>query len=454
MGLNKTKQNQKMGRKINDILIVLALFLVSLSLNGQEKLSLNDCIDIAIEKNISIKNSSLDLLTSVENKKIAIGNFLPNLNITGNHSWNTGLNQNITTGILENQTTENSSVNMSVNINLFNGLANLRTIQRANLDLLAKNYQLEHMKEDISLIIANSYLQILFNKEQLDVQNSQVKISYEELNIANEKFKNGVIPEGDLFEIEANLAKDEQNLIIAKNSYELSKIALAQLLMYSNLDNFQIDETDFDVPSLEILNKTAEEIFNVSLQKRNDIKLAETNLAIAHKEQKISESYLLPSVTAYYSYNSRVIMNGTSSLKSQFDLNAGNSVGLQLNIPLLNGWSSRSNISKSKINVLRSEYLLQQTKLDLENAIYQALNDAKGARKSYEAAEKSAISRSTAYQYAKDKFENGALNTISYFQSKQLYETAQSELIKAKYDYIFKIKVLEFYFGFQNFSLR
>ena len=94
MGLNKTKQNQKMGRKINDILIVLALFLVSLSLNGQEKLSLNDCIDIAIEKNISIKNSSLDLLTSVENKKIAIGNFLPNLNITGNHSWNTGLNQN------------------------------------------------------------------------------------------------------------------------------------------------------------------------------------------------------------------------------------------------------------------------------------------------------------------------------------------------------------------------
>ena len=121
MGLNKTKQNQKMGRKINDILIVLALFLVSLSLNGQEKLSLNDCIEIAIEKNISIKNSSLDLLTSVENKKIAIGNFLPNLNITGNHSWNTGLNQNITTGILENQTTENSSVNMSVNINLFNG---------------------------------------------------------------------------------------------------------------------------------------------------------------------------------------------------------------------------------------------------------------------------------------------------------------------------------------------
>tara|TARA_B100001115_G_C15813856_1_gene403836 strand:- start:38 stop:1369 length:1332 start_codon:yes stop_codon:yes gene_type:complete len=443
-----------MGRKINDILIGLALFLVSLSLNGQDKLSLNDCIEIAIEKNTSIKNSSLDLLTSVENKKIAIGNFLPNLNITGNHSWNTGLNQNITTGILENQTTENSSVNMSVNINLFNGLANLRTIQRANLDLMAKKYQLEHMKEDISLIVANSYLQILFNKEQLEVQNSQVKISNEELNIANEKFKNGIIPEGDLFEIEANLAIDEQNLIIAKNSYELSKIALAQLLMHSDLDNFQIDETDFDIPSLEILNQTGEEIFNVSLQKRNDIKLAETNLAIAHKEQEISESYLLPSATAYYSYNSRVIMNGTSSIKSQFDLNAGNSVGLQLNIPLLNGWSSRSNISKSKINVLRSEYLLQQTKLDLENAIYQALNDAKGARKSYEAAKKSEISRKTAYQYAKDKFESGALNTISYFQSKQLYETAQSELIKAKYDYIFKIKVLEFYFGFQNFSLR
>ena len=442
-----------MGEIKNNISFLIFLLFFSFSSFAQEKLSLKDCIDRAIEKNISIKNSSLDLLNSTENKKTAIGNFVPSFNINGNHSWNTGLTQNITTGILENQTTENSSMNISVAVDVFNGLANIRRLHRANLDLLAKKYQLEDMKEDISLLVANSYLQILFNKEQLDVQKSQLKISQEELKNAKEKFNNGVIPEGNLFEIEANLALSEQNVIMAENGYQLSKLSLSQLLMFGDSDNFDIADDNYEIPQTDILNKDAKEILEEAMKNRNDIKLAETNLEIAIKDQQISKSALLPSASAFYSYNSRVIMDAPTSLKSQFDLNAGESIGLQLNIPIINGWSSRAGIKKSKLNVLRSKNLLDQTKMDLENTIYQALNDAKGAMKSYEAAKKSEIARKTAYEYAKERFENGALNTINYFQAQQLFETAQSELIKAKYDYIFKIKVLEFYFGIPDFSL-
>ena len=442
-----------MGEIKNNISFLIFLLFFSFSSFAQEKLSLKDCIDRAIEKNISIKNSSLDLLNSTENKKTAIGNFVPSFNINGNHSWNTGLTQNITTGILENQTTENSSINMSVAVDVFNGLANIRRLHRANLDLLAKKYQLEDMKEDISLLVANSYLQILFNKEQLDVQKSQLKISQEELKNAKEKFNSGVIPEGNLFEIEANLALSEQNVIMAENGYQLSKLSLSQLLMFGDSDNFDIADDNYEIPKTDILNKDAKEILEEAMKNRNDIKLAETNLEIAIKDQQISKSALLPSASAFYSYNSRVIMDAPTSLKSQFDLNAGESIGLQLNIPIINGWSSRAGIKKSKLNVLRNKNLLDQTKMDLENTIYQALNDAKGAMKSYEAAKKSEIARKTAYEYAKERFENGALNTINYFQAQQLFETAQSELIKAKYDYIFKIKVLEFYFGIPDFSL-
>ena len=128
-----------MGEIKNKKSILIFLFFFSFSSFAQEKLSLKDCIDRAIEKNISIKNSSLDLLNSTENKKTAIGNFVPSFNINGNHSWNTGLTQNITTGILENQTTENSSMNISVAVDVFNGLANIRRLHRANLDLLAKD---------------------------------------------------------------------------------------------------------------------------------------------------------------------------------------------------------------------------------------------------------------------------------------------------------------------------
>jgi len=354
-----------MGEIKNNISFLIFLLFFSFSSFAQEKLSLKDCIDRAIEKNISIKNSSLDLLNSTENKKTAIGNFVPSFNINGNHSWNTGLTQNITTGILENQTTENSSMNISVAVDVFNGLANIRRLHRANLDLLAKKYQLEDMKEDISLLVANSYLQILFNKEQLDVQKSQLKISQEELKNAKEKFNNGVIPEGNLFEIEANLALSEQNVIMAENGYQLSKLSLSQLLMFGDSDNFDIADDNYEIPQTDILNKDAKEILEEAMKNRNDIKLAETNLEIAIKDQQISKSALLPSASAFYSYNSRVIMDAPTSLKSQFDLNAGESIGLQLNIPIINGWSSRAGIKKSKLNVLRSKNLLDQTKMDL-----------------------------------------------------------------------------------------
>ena len=442
-----------MGRGIRIVVITIGIFLYTLNLSAQETYTLKDCIERAIEKNISIKNSRLDLLNSSENKKTAVGNFLPSFNLSGNHSWNTGLTQNITTGLLENQTTENSSINMSVGIDVFNGLANIRRLHRANLDVLAKQYQLEDMKEDISLLVANSYLQILFNKEQLSIQESQLKVSQEELAITQERFNNGVIPRGDLYEIEANLAKAEQNLVVAQNNHHISKMSLVQLLLFSDVEKFEIADQDYKIPETAILNKSADEIFQKALKNRNDIKLAKTNLKIAIKDQQISKSAILPTMSGYYSYNSRVIIDSPTSLKNQFDLNAGESIGLQVNIPILNGLTTRTNIKKSKLNVLRNKNILDQTKLDLENTINQSLNDAEGALKAYEAAKKTNIARETAYNYAKDRFENGAMNTINFLQAQQLFEASQSDLIRSKYDYIFKIKVLEFYFGIPNLYL-
>ena len=438
-----------MGR-IKLAILTISILLYNVDINAQERYTLKECVQRAIEKNISIKNSRLDLLNSSENKKTAIGNFFPSVNISGNHNWNSGLTQNITTGILENQTTQNSSVNMSVGLDIFNGLSNIRRLHRANLDVLARKYQLEDMKEDISLLVANSYLQILFNKEQLNIQESQLKVSKEEQTIANERYNSGVIPKGDLYEIEASFAKAEQNLVNAKNNYQISKMSLAQLLLFSDTENFEISDEDYDIPKTNILDRNVDDIFKKALLNRNDIKLAKTNLDIALKDQQISNSAALPSIAGYYSYNSRVIIDAPTSLKNQFDLNAGESIGLQINIPVLNGLTTRTNIKRSKINVMRSQNFLDQTKLDLENTINQSLNDAKGALKAYQAAKKTKLARETSYNYAKERFENGALNTINFLQAQQLFETSQSDLIRSKYDYIFKIKVLEFYFGIPN----
>ncbi|MGY8979540.1 MAG: TolC family protein [Flavobacteriales bacterium] len=432
--------------------ITLAFFF-SIHLSAQEKWTLKDCVERAIEKNISIKNSRLDLLNVREDKKTAIGNFLPSLNYSGNHTWNTGLTQNITNGLLENKTNQFSSVNMSVGLDVFNGLANIRRLHRANLNILAKKYQLEDMKEDISLLVANSYLQILFNKEQLNIQKLQLKVSQEEFIIANEKYNNGVIPKGDLYEIEAKLAKAEQNLVVSENSYRMSKISLSQLLLFKDVEKFEIADEEYIIPESEIILKNVSEIYAVALRNRNDIKLAKTNLEIAKKDETISKSSLLPSVGSFYSFSSRVMVDAPTSFQEQYDLNSGKSFGLQINIPILNGYATRAGIKKSKINVLRNKNILEQSKLNLENTVNQSLNDARGALKAYEASKKTNLASKTSYNYAKERFENGAMNTINFLQAQQRFESSQSELIRAKYDYIFKIKVLEFYFGIPNLYL-
>jgi len=138
---------------------------VLLLLRPRKKWTLKECINHAIQNNISIKQSELDLQTSAITKKDAIGNFLPSLNASGSHSWNIGLNQNITTGLLQNQTTQFTSANLNANIDIFKGLQNVNQLRKANLSIIASQYQLTKMQEDVALNVANAYLQIFLIKK-------------------------------------------------------------------------------------------------------------------------------------------------------------------------------------------------------------------------------------------------------------------------------------------------
>jgi outer membrane protein len=462
---------------------IILLFAVFFTINSSSQTlwTLEECVNRAINKNISIKQAELDYLDSEISRKTAIGSFLPNLNIGSSHSWNIGLNQNITTGLLENITTQFSSMNLNLNLDILNGLKNIKQLHLANLSILANQYQLADMKENISLLVANSFLQILFNKEILKVQKSQLEISKKELERANELVNNGVIPRGDLYEFEANLKTVEKLLIDADNSLKLAKISLAQLLLIDDYQKFDIVDKDYTLEISNILDKSPNEIFAYAVDNKNEIKIAETNLEIAKKSLEFNKSFLQPRLSAFYSlstriaYSDRLIGSGDfnyipigiventnqrvlapvqgtkiippKSFSDQFDINKGQNYGLSLSIPILNGFSVRSNVNRSKLNVQRSENLLFQRKLDLENTINQAYNDAFGSLKAYEASQKSLDSRKLSFEYAQEKLNLGVLNPYEYSQVKQRYESSQSDLIRAKFDLIFKIKVLEFYFG-------
>ena len=429
-------------------IIVLFFSTVLLAQSDDNILTLQDAVDMAIEKNISIKQSELNLQNSELGKSDAIGNFLPRVSASANHQWNIGRGINITTNVIEDVTTSFSSMSAGFGLDVYNGLRNVYQLHRANLEVLASQYQLDDMKDDIKLLVANSYLQIMFNSEILKVQKSQLEITKVEYERTKDLIDIGTFSPRQIFEIEASLASQEQNVVQAENSYRNAKLSLAQLLLIDDFNSFEIANEDFSIPFSDILTKSPKEILNKSMSFRNDIKLAETNISIAEKDIQISKSQLQPSVTSFYQWNTRIsYQDNLPSFDDQFDLNKGQAYGLALNIPIFQGKQIRNNVERSKVNLDRLKNQYDQEKLNLENSINQAYNDLTGAIKLYEASNKTLASLKNAYEDTSARFLIGAVNSFDFIQSKQRYESAQSENIRAKFDYIFKLKVLEFYFG-------
>ena len=425
-----------------------------------KKWTLEECVQYALENNISIKQTELDTKTATIDKKTAVGNFLPSLNVASNHSWNIGLNQDITTGLLRNQTNQFTSASANVGIDIYKGLQNQNNLRRANLALVASKYQLLKMQEDVALNVANAFLQVLFNKENLKVQQEQLLNNEKQLNRSIELVNAGSIPRGDMLDIKANLAQNRQNLVVAQNNLLISKLSLAQLLQLKEFETFDVvDETSMGQNNT-ILAQSPSEILEKAKESRTDLKIAQTNLEIAQKNLAIAKGAYLPTVQGFYGFNSRIsyadaaaIIGGNLVTRpanpfwTQFQDNKGQSFGAQLTIPVFNGFSVKNNVERSKVALERSKNNLQQQNLDLQRTIYAAFTDAKGALNANETAIASFEARQEAYLYAKEKFDVGLLNSFDYNQAQTLMINAQSEVLRTKYDSIFKIKILEFYFG-------
>ena len=465
--------------------ISILLLLIGIQVSAQEKKwTLRECVDYALENNISVESSELDLKTAGVNKKDAIGNFLPNINASASHSWNIGLNQNITTGLLENQTTQFTSAGVNVNVDIFKGLQNQNQLRRANLAVIASQYQLLKMKEDIALNVANAYLQILFNKENLKVQQEQLKVNTAQLNRTQELVDAGMVPQGDLLDIKATVASNNQAIITAENALLISKLSLAQLLRLEDFKSFDISDNDVSILESPVLNETAENIVNKAKESRTELKIASSNLEIAKKDVSIAKGAYLPSLVGFYSFSTRAaysdrivgvmpnatnptsvigyvdgtgqnvlqpnfspILGGPLPVFDQFDNNKGQNFGIQLSVPIFNGLAAQNNVQRSKIALERAQLNYDQQTLDLERNVYTAFTDTKAAKLSYEAALETLEARKLSFEYAKERYTVGLMNVFDFNQAQSLLVNAESEVLRTKYDYIFRTKILEFYFG-------
>jgi outer membrane protein len=443
--------------------------------------TLEAAVEHAVKNNLQIRAAYLDVIDAETYKNQAIGNFLPSLNLSAGHSWNIGLNRNLTTNLLEDMTNQFSSGGLDMSLVIYNGRRNIYQLMSANLGVLARQYQLEDMKDDVMLMVVNSFLQVLFSKENLAVQNNLLEVAKTELSQTETLVDAGVLPKGELYELQATIASQDQQAVVASNNYEIARISLAQLLLIDDYKNFSIADTNYDMVAATILDKSPKELFKKALESRNDIMLAKTNVEIAKTNLKTAKSAYQPTMTGYYGYSSRIsygdrlittgtyseypigVVSGTGQqvitssadtevakylpLGEQWKQNDGHNFGVNLRIPILNGLAVKNNVRRNKVSVERSNTLLSQQKQDIERTIQQSYADAQGAIIAYEAAQKTTLARKQAYEYAQSRFKNGAATSLVFSQAKQRYDAALSAELQAKFDAIFSIKVLEFYFG-------
>jgi outer membrane protein len=424
---------------------------------AQETWSLQKCINYALENNIQVKQQALNTEYYTNQRNQARNNRLPNLNANVNNYSSYGrslLPDNSYQDINSNST----SGNLSSNVTLWNGFVLNNSIKMAEMNLRASLEDMRKAKDDIMLNIAAAYLEILFADELVTVSEQVVKVTQLQIDRTTKLVDAGSLAKGSLLEIEAQYAREELNVVNAKNRLQLAYLNLYQFLDLPSTESFTIEKPVLPEISANLTLINSMDVFRNAVETKPAVKSAEFKLESARQQLKIARGSLMPSLTFggnYYNmYNNKYEypappygIGGMIPFKDQLKSNQRYGFGASLNIPIFNRYQGRTQVKNSKIQVENYELQLQSTKNLLRKDIEQAYTNALAAFKRYIANQKAVESSTEAFRYTEEKFNVGMINSVEYNQTKNNLTTAQSDLLQAKYEYIFRTKILDFYNG-------
>lgn len=437
----------------NSKLILLSAFLLGTTFSfGQKKWTLKEAVDHALANNITIKQNKLSVEIAEKDVKSNKANFLPSLSASTGGNLSTGSTFDpVTQNRTPNTTLFGGAVSLSANYTVFNGFRNLNTYKQAMLGVESSKLDLSVIENDISLQVVNTYLNVLFAKENLEVAKVQADISKKQIDRAQAQFDAGSIPKGDLLNIQSTAANDAQNVVTQENALNIALLQLAQLIQVP-YENFDVAVIEVGSPSAALLYSSSNEVYQKALTNRPEIERAKLSIDNAELGIEIAKSGYFPTISTSLraDTNYRYFLDPsvpTGKLFEQLDGNLGYSLGFSINIPIFNGFRNDASVERSKIQKLVSEANLENEKLRLQQTIEQAYLDAKAAAKTYEAATVSLKAQREAFKNAKVSFDYGSMTQFDYDQVRNRLVNAESAAIRAKYDYVFRTKVLKFFYG-------
>ncbi len=432
-------------------LAALLMLAFSGTLQAQQTWDLQKCINYALENNIQIRQQTINTDHYGNELQQAKNNRLPSLNGGLSNSFNFGRSlqyDNTYADFNSNQTGGSLSANMT----LWNGFILQKSIKKADLDLKAALADLQKAKDDIMLYIAAAYLEILFAQELVQVAEDQMTITKMQIDRTGKLVDAGSLAKGSLLEIEAQLAGEELNLVNQQNALQLAYLNLYQLLELPATEQFKIEDPILPVVKANGSLLNSMDVYRTAVGFRPEVKSAEYRLGSSKEQVAIAKGSFYPSLTIgadyYNSYNNKYEANGkTIAFSDQLKLNERYGIGVNMNIPIFSKGQVRTQVKNAELQVINQELELQSAKNVLRKDIEQAYTNAVAALKKYMASNKAVESMQEAFRYTEEKFNVGMVNTVEYNQSKNNLAKAKSDLAQAKYDYIFRTKILDFYNG-------
>lgn len=420
-----------------------------------KKWSLEECIQYALDHNISVKQSENNAAISAENLKEANSAFLPNANASINQNFNSGFTIDPFTNARVEETVSSNSLSLNSGITLFNGfrLQNAKKEGQSNFE--ASMLDVEKMKNDIAMNVALAYLQLLFNNELVSIADRQLNTTKIQVNRLRELVDAGAVAKGSLLDVESQYAAEEQQLVNAKNQKDLARLNIMQLLELEASEEFNISVPEnIDVAAL--VQDTPDQIYQTALGIQPQIKAAELRVTSSEYSLLQAKGSRYPSlsmnggISSFYSSAARQLGADGLSLEDipfneQIDNNQSYTLGFSLQIPIFNRNQVNTMIARTQINLENSRLLALQEKRTLRKNIEQAYADASASMKQYIASDKAVMAFEESFSYMQERYNLGMVNTFEYNDAKNKFMKAESDRLQAKYDYAFKVRILHFY---------
>lgn len=443
--------------KMKRIIYLLPALLLSWNADAQEsvrKWTLEQCIQHAITNNIDLKQQDQQRALSEVDLNTSKNSWLPDLNASVGQNFDFGRSPS-KDGVIVDQNSSNSSAYLSLSMPIFDGFKISNDIAAKKLDLKAATETLNKAKDDLAIGVASYFLQVLYTKEILKVSELQVDLTSRQVARTEELVNAGRVPLSNLYDIKAQMAKDEASLVEAKNNVELALLDLAQSL------ELERESTQFDIEAPTIEDAIDQYISSIvppsnvydnAVAVKPQIKAQEYQLESSRKSLKIAQSGYFPKLNlnasysnGYYHYSGSDITNVAFS--DQLRQNERKTIGFSLTIPIFNRFQVRNSVRSARINILNRELALENSKKVLYKEIQQAYYNATASQEKYIASTKAVDAGKEAFAYAEEKYKTGKSSVYEFNEAKTKYAQSLAEQAQAKYNFIFRAKILDFYNG-------